>query len=159
MTSKMKVEKLVPMYRAGGRNFRRGTRCGFAADCTRVGRMLHMPRQRLNQEAGNINRKQGSRSLSKASTKGKPASQSQLQQPSTFPNHNSDARGPDATTFFKLTNPEMFMDTNKRSTWYLVGAVWIFLGSYTGYLFYKDSQKDKDRDTVTVGPRKRNGDY
>mmetsp|Transcript_5556 Transcript_5556/g.6357 ORF Transcript_5556/g.6357 Transcript_5556/m.6357 type:complete len:116 (+) Transcript_5556:64-411(+) len=72
---------------------------------------------------------------------------------------SSDAPVPDATTLFKLTNPELYLDTKKRSTWYLVGAVWIFFGSYTGYLYLQDIENDRERDKANVGPRREDGGY
>lgn len=66
---------------------------------------------------------------------------------------------PTATTFFRLSNPELFADPNKSSSWRLVYAVWGLAGGYLGYLLYLESNESQEIDAEIVGPRKRNGRY
>lgn len=49
----------------------------------------------------------------------------------------------DSTVFFRLTNPELFLDVNSSRTWYLVGFVWLAFGSSYGYLSYQESQEQE----------------
>lgn len=46
---------------------------------------------------------------------------------------------PDATTVFKMSNPELMLDHNKRSSWAIVGGVVAFFSVYLTYTaIFKD---------------------
>ena len=44
---------------------------------------------------------------------------------------------PDSTFLFRMTNPELFMDPNKRSNWYIVAGVWAFFAVYIGWTYWR----------------------
>ena len=44
---------------------------------------------------------------------------------------------PDSTFLFRMTNPELFMDPNKRSNWYIVAGVWAFFAAYIGWTYWR----------------------
>ena len=46
---------------------------------------------------------------------------------------------PTATTMFRLSNPEAFMDPNKRISWVVTGVVAAFLAARLAYAAYQDS--------------------
>lgn len=49
----------------------------------------------------------------------------------------------DYTTLFKATNPELLFDHKKRSSWWVVGGVWVVFGTYIAYVaIYKDRMFD-----------------
>ena len=45
---------------------------------------------------------------------------------------------PDSTFLFRMTNPELFMDPNKRSNWYIVAGVWAFFAAYIGWTYWRE---------------------
>ena len=45
---------------------------------------------------------------------------------------------PDATTVFKMSNPELMLDPNKRASWKIVGGVVAFFTVYLSYTAYKE---------------------
>ena len=44
---------------------------------------------------------------------------------------------PDSAFLFRMTNPELFMDPNKRSNWYIVAGVWAFFAAYIGWTYWR----------------------
>ena len=52
----------------------------------------------------------------------------------------------DSTTFFRMTNPELFMDVKSAKTWYLVGFIWVAFGSYYMYLSDKEAKEQEEQD-------------
>eukprot|EP00946_MAST-07B_sp_MAST-7B-sp1_P000321 g321.t1 len=48
----------------------------------------------------------------------------------------------DSTVFFRMTNPELFLDVKSARTWYLVGFVWFAFGGSYLYLRYEESQEE-----------------
>ena len=47
----------------------------------------------------------------------------------------------DATPLFKAANPELYMSTKKRSTWIIVGVVWVLGLGRWGYLKVTEEQE------------------
>lgn len=45
---------------------------------------------------------------------------------------------PDATTVFKMSNPELLLDPNKRASWKIVGAVVAFFSVYLTVSAYRE---------------------
>ena len=54
----------------------------------------------------------------------------------------------DSTLFFRLTNPELFMDTSSPRTWALVGFIWVCFGSYGFYLYRQEVAEQEELDTI-----------
>ena len=54
----------------------------------------------------------------------------------------------DSTVFFRMTNPELFLDINSPRTWALVGFVWVSFGSYLFYLRRKENQVQEELDVI-----------
>ena len=54
----------------------------------------------------------------------------------------------DSTVFFRMANPELFMDVKSARTWYLVGFIWVAFGSYYGYLYTKEIKEEEEEDAV-----------
>ena len=52
---------------------------------------------------------------------------------------------PTSTTMFRFTNPELYMDPQKASTWKLIGGLWVVFGSYAGYLYCTDDPIERAR--------------
>ena len=46
-----------------------------------------------------------------------------------------------STHFFRISNPEAFMDPNKRVSWIITGVVAAFLAARFGYALYQDDGK------------------
>jgi hypothetical protein len=46
---------------------------------------------------------------------------------------------------FRFTNPELYMDPQKASTWKLIGGLWVVFGSYAGYLYCTDDPLERAR--------------
>lgn len=64
---------------------------------------------------------------------------------------------PDATTLFKLTNPELMLDHRKAHSWFVVGGVIAFFSVYLAYLFATEPERPaqkppKEDDVVRVLP-------
>ena len=49
---------------------------------------------------------------------------------------------PDATTLFKLSNPELMLDHNKKSSWAVVAAVVVFFSVYLGFTAHREGLLD-----------------
>jgi hypothetical protein len=49
----------------------------------------------------------------------------------------------DSTVFFRMTNPELFLDIKSARTWYLVGFVWVAFGGSYAYLRYGEYQEEE----------------
>jgi len=62
--------------------------------------------------------------------------------PKPPPTHDADGKPlpsiPDATTLFKISNPELLLDPQKRSSWKLVAGVVAFFSCYLTYTAYKE---------------------
>lgn len=78
---------------------------------------------------------------------------------STSPKQDKEKVDQTATALFRMMNPEFFLSTKRRSTWILVGSVWVVFGSYTCYLYIKDAEEEQRTDTFVVGPKKKDGKY
>ena len=50
----------------------------------------------------------------------------------------------DSTVFFRMTNPELFLDVKSARTWYLVGFVWVAFGGSYAYLRYEEYQEERE---------------
>ena len=59
---------------------------------------------------------------------------------------------PDSTSLFRLTNPELFLDVNKKSTWRIVYIVWFFCLSGLGYKYYEEQYLDNVKPKEMSGP-------
>ena len=68
---------------------------------------------------------------------------------------------PDSTMLFRMTNPEVAMDPNKRISWVITGVVGFLLLARWGYAFYWDVREDRlgpqapepEADTLQVSKR------
>ena len=49
---------------------------------------------------------------------------------------------PDATTFFKMSNPELMLDPNSRVSWKIVGGVVLFFATYLSVTAYREGLFD-----------------
>ena len=62
--------------------------------------------------------------------------------PKPPPTHDKDGKPlppiPDATTLFKLSNPELLLDPQKRASWRIVAGVVAFFSCYLTYTAYKE---------------------
>jgi len=56
----------------------------------------------------------------------------------------------DSTTFFRMTNPELFMDVKSAKTWYLVGFIWVALVVTTCIYQTKKQKNRKNRTHVNL---------
>ena len=66
---------------------------------------------------------------------------------------------PDSTSLFRLTNPELFLDVNKKSTWRIVYAVWFFCLSALGYKYYEDLYLIDKKPADMAGPVLKDGKW
>ena len=55
---------------------------------------------------------------------------------------------PDATTFFKMSNPELMLDPDKRGSWYVVGGVIAFFSVYLSVTAYREGLFDATSSTA-----------
>ena len=62
--------------------------------------------------------------------------------PSPSATHDADGKPlppiPDATTVFKLSNPELMLDPRKSASWAIVAGVVVFFSTYLTYTAYKE---------------------
>ena len=72
---------------------------------------------------------------------------------------NSTGESYDSTTFFRFANPELFLDPKKRSTWNIVGAVWVCCFAGLGYKYYEDYYKVERKPSDAHGPVKPDGSW
>ena len=54
----------------------------------------------------------------------------------------------DSTVFFRMANPELFMDIKSSRTWYLVGFIWVAFGSYYFYLSNQEVKEQEEEDAM-----------
>lgn len=66
---------------------------------------------------------------------------------------------PDSTSLFRLTNPELFLDVNKKSTWRIVYGVWFFCLSALGYKYYEDLYLVDTKPADMAGPVLKDGKW
>ena len=66
---------------------------------------------------------------------------------------------PDSTSLFRLTNPELFLDVNKKSTWRIVYTVWFFCLTGLAYKFYEEKVLDRQKPPDMLGPAKEDGKW
>jgi hypothetical protein len=52
---------------------------------------------------------------------------------------------PTSTSMFRFTNPELYMDPQKASTWKLIGGLWIVCGGIAAYGFCTDDPIERAR--------------
>lgn len=52
---------------------------------------------------------------------------------------------PTSTSMFRFTNPELYMDPQKASTWKLIGGLWIVFGGIAAYGFCTDDPIERAR--------------
>lgn len=60
---------------------------------------------------------------------------------------------PDATTLFKMSNPELWLDPDKRSSWYVVGGVIAFFSVYLTVSAYREGLFDATASTTEPAPQ------
>ena len=72
---------------------------------------------------------------------------------------NSTGESYDSTTFFRFANPELFLDPKKKSTWNIVGAVWVCCFAGLGYKYYEDYYKVERKPSGVHGPVKPDGSW
>ena len=66
---------------------------------------------------------------------------------------------PDSTSMFRLTNPELFLDVNKKSTWRIVYTVWFFCLGTLAYKYYEDYAAEYEVPPEMVGPMRKDGKW
>ena len=65
----------------------------------------------------------------------------------------------DSTSIFRFSNPELFLDTNKRSTWHIVYACWFFCAAGLGYRYYQDYYAPEKKPEGAQGPVRPDGNW
>lgn len=61
----------------------------------------------------------------------------------------------DSTVFFRMTNPELFLDVKSARTWGLVAFVWVAFGGSYLYLRYEEGleeEAERKRQALLNGP-------
>ena len=65
----------------------------------------------------------------------------------------------DSTSIFRFSNPELFLDTNKKSTWHIVYACWFFCATGLGYKYYQDYYASAKKPEDAQGPVRPDGNW